>query len=80
MNLGKVQDTLRSDYPYLFDTPPDYSIFIDEIEVSDPTGINFTGIKNYRNLFTILRFTARNVFKSHEITFKMNYNPFDQAV
>ena len=48
--------------------------------MSDPTGINFSGIAPYRNLFTILRFCARNVFKAHEITFRINYSPWEQAV
>lgn len=60
--------------------PLDYSIYIPEIELADPTGINFSGIGPYRNLFTILRFCARNVFKSHEITFRIDYQPWDQAV
>ena len=58
----------------------DYSIYEPDIELADPTGINFQGIKPYRNLFTILRFCARNIFTAHEITFKMNYSPWEQAV
>jgi hypothetical protein len=40
-NLGKVIDTLNTDYPLLFFKPKDYSIYIDDIEVTDPTGIAF---------------------------------------
>ena len=40
-NLGKVIDTLNSDYPLLFYKPLDYSIYIKDIEVTDPTGIAF---------------------------------------
>ena len=65
VNLGKVQDVLRRDYPYLFMKSLDYSIYEPDIELADPTGINFQGIKPYRNLFTILRFCARNIFTSH---------------
>ena len=41
LKLGKVVDTLNSDYPLIFVKPLDYSIYIDEIEVTDPTGIAF---------------------------------------
>jgi len=41
LKLGKVIDTLNSDYPLLFVKPLDYNIYIDEIEVTDPTGIAF---------------------------------------
>lgn len=41
VNLGKVIDTLNQDYPLIFVKPLDYSIYIDEIEVTDPTGIAF---------------------------------------
>jgi hypothetical protein len=40
-NLGKVIDTLKKDYPLIFFKPLDYDIYIDDIEVSDPTGIAF---------------------------------------
>jgi hypothetical protein len=63
-NLGKVIDTLNSDYPLLFIKPLDYSIYIKDIEVTDPTGIAFQGINVYKNLFTALRFFAKTIFKS----------------
>jgi Uncharacterized conserved protein (DUF2358) len=43
-NLGKVIDTLRSDYPLLFHEPLDYSIYVKDIVVKDPTGVVFKGI------------------------------------
>ncbi len=55
-NLGKVIDTLKKDYPLIFYKPLDYDIYIDDIEVSDPTGIAFQGIGTYKNMFTVLRF------------------------
>ena len=41
LNLGRVIDTLNSDYPLIFVKPLDYGIYIDDIEVTDPTGIAF---------------------------------------
>ena len=62
LKLGKVVDTLNSDYPLIFVKPLDYSIYIDEIEVTDPTGIAFQGKNTYKSLFTVLRFFAKTVF------------------
>ena len=73
-NLGKVIDTLNSDYPLLFYKPLDYSIYIKDIEVTDPTGIAFQGIGVYKNLFTALRFFAKTIFKSQDLTYKINYD------
>ena len=50
-NLGKVIDTLNTDYPVLFSKPPDFSIYIDEIEITDPTGKAFQGLDKYKSLF-----------------------------
>ena len=47
-NLGKVIDTLNTDYPLLWFKPLDYSIYIKDIEVTDPTGIAFQGISVYK--------------------------------
>ena len=63
-NLGKVIDTLNSDYPLLFIKPLNYDIYIKDIEVTDPTGIAFQGINVYKNLFTAVRFFAKTIFKS----------------
>ena len=79
-NLGQVIDTLNSDYPLLFYKPLDYSIYIKDIEVTDPTGIAFQGIGIYKNLFTALRFFAKTIFKSQNLTYKLNYDYMEQVV
>lgn len=79
-NLGKVIDTLNKDYPLLFIEPLDYSIYINDIEVTDPTGIAFQGITVYKNLFTALRFFAKTIFKSQILTYKINYDYMEQVV
>jgi len=63
VNMGKVIDTLNKDYPVLFDLPPDFSIYIDEIEITDPTGKAFQGMKVYKNLWAFLRWSNKTVFK-----------------
>ena len=51
LNKGKVIDTLKKDYPEIFTTPLDFSIYDNDLEVSDPNGVEFRGLKNYKNLF-----------------------------
>ena len=80
LNLGTVIDTLNSDYPLLFVKPLDYGIYIEDIEVTDPTGIAFQGLNTYKNLFTILRFFAKTVFTGQNINYKIHYDYLDQAV
>lgn len=80
LNRGKVIDTLRRDYPDIFVTPLDYSIYIKDIEVTDPNGVEFHGLSTYMNLFSVVRFCAKNIFDAHEITFKTTWDPIEQAV
>jgi hypothetical protein len=51
LNKGKVIDTLKKDYPDIFTLPLDFSIYIKDIEVSDPNGVEFHGLKTYMSLF-----------------------------
>ena len=43
LNKGKAFDTLRKDYQYVFERPLDFSIYTNEIQVTDPSGIAFQG-------------------------------------
>lgn len=49
MNLGKAMDTLRKDMPYILKKTPDYSIYHDDITVVDPSGVQLTGMDNYKS-------------------------------
>jgi len=49
MNLGKAMDTLRKDMPSILKKMPDLTIYHDEIMVVDPSGVQITGIENYKN-------------------------------
>jgi Uncharacterized conserved protein (DUF2358) len=75
-NLGKVIDTLRSDYPLLFHEPLDYSIYVKDIVVKDPTGVVFKGIGTCE-LFFILQLsgclhnsmhTSADTYSMHPLT------------
>lgn len=35
-NVGKVIDTLRKDYPRIFEEPPDFDIYTPDLQLRDP--------------------------------------------
>jgi len=55
VNLGKAMDTLRKDMPYILKETPDYSIYHEDIMVVDPSGVQLTGIENYKNSIKFLQ-------------------------
>mmetsp|Transcript_17443 Transcript_17443/g.33068 ORF Transcript_17443/g.33068 Transcript_17443/m.33068 type:complete len:238 (-) Transcript_17443:209-922(-) len=66
MNLGKAMDTLRKDYPMMLHKSPDFSIYHDEISVLDPSGVQLTGLKNYKNSFGFLQTIVRFFYNTSE--------------
>lgn len=54
-NVGTVIDTLRADYPHLLTHPPDYSIYRDDVVISDSTGYRLVGKDAYRTVLFLLR-------------------------
>jgi len=55
LNLGKAMDVLRKDYPYMLRESPDFSIYRDDIQVVDPSGVQLNGLRSYRASFKFLR-------------------------
>merc|ERR1712127_151806 len=55
LNLGKAMDTLRKDYPELLRRKPDYSIFHENIKVTDPSGVQTIGLSNYKSSIRFLQ-------------------------
>jgi len=55
LNLGKAMDTLRKDYPELLRRKPDYSIYHENIQVTDPSGVQTKGLSNYKNSIRVLQ-------------------------
>lgn len=66
INLGRAMDTLRKDYPDMLHQTPDFSIFHDEIYVVDPSGVQLTGLKNYKNSFSFLQTLVRFCYNTSE--------------
>lgn len=55
MNLGKAMDTLRKDMPVILHTSPDYSIYHENIEVIDPSGVRLTGLDKYKSAISFFQ-------------------------
>jgi len=66
INLGRAMDTLRRDYPNMLHQTPDFSIFHDNIYVVDPSGVQLTGLKSYKNSFRFLQTIVRLIYSSTE--------------
>merc|ERR1719359_1863867 len=71
LNRGRVVDALRRDYPNMFTAEPDFSIFREEIELHDPTGVRLRGIGNYKRIFDTLRFLRRTAMQDAELTYRL---------
>jgi len=55
MNLGKAMDVLRKDYPEMLHATPDFSIYNENISVTDPSGVQLSGLGNYKTSFSFLQ-------------------------
>jgi len=55
LNLGKAMDTLRKDYPKMLTREPNFEIFSDDISVVDPSGVQISGLSNYKSSFRFLQ-------------------------
>lgn len=52
--LGKAVDTLKKDYPDILKADPDFSIYHDELETIDPSGVKLHGLHQYKTSFRFL--------------------------
>lgn len=74
--LGKAMDTLRSDYPGILEHDPDFSIYAEDIEVVDPSGVTLHNIKNYKASFQFLHTIIKFFYcpSESELTFRLIYD------
>jgi len=71
LNLGRVIDTLRHDYPLFFISQPDFSIFVPEVELHDPSGMRIRGLKQYSRIFDMIRFLRRTTMQDAQLTYRL---------
>ena len=55
LNLGKAMDVLQKDYPNVLFKSPDFSIYHDQINVFDPSGVMLSGLGSYRQSFRFVQ-------------------------
>ncbi|CAM9300223.1 unnamed protein product, partial [Discosporangium mesarthrocarpum] len=80
INLGKVIDTLRRDYPRIFSDPPDFDIYTADVVLRDPTGVVLTGVKTYKRLFATLRFFRQILMNEVLTKYRVTYDWSKQQV
>ncbi|KAM0938420.1 putative NTF2-like domain superfamily protein [Dioscorea sansibarensis] len=63
VNMGHAIRTLREELPEMFYREPCFDIYRDDVVFKDPVNA-FTGIGNYKLIFSALRFSGRLCFKA----------------
>lgn len=76
LNLGKAMDTLKKDYPVIIKNKPDFSIYHEDLNVVDPSGVQIRGLKSYKQSFAFFQSLVR-IFYSvdrSKVQFRMMYD------
>jgi len=76
MAVGRAIDTLRSDYPDILTKSPDFSIYHDDIEVVDPSGVTLHGLRDYKFSFRIVHALVQFFYcpSDSTLTFRLMYD------
>mmetsp|Transcript_16813 Transcript_16813/g.20182 ORF Transcript_16813/g.20182 Transcript_16813/m.20182 type:complete len:157 (+) Transcript_16813:2-472(+) len=68
-------DTLRKDYPEILKKSPDFSIYHKDINVVDPSGVQLTGLSNYRYSFSFYQTIVKVLYSPRSgLQFRMVYD------
>jgi len=78
LEVGHAMDVLRKDYPKILHTQPDFSIYDQDLELIDPSGVQLHGVKNYKAAFRLLH-TVVGIFYSPSQSILKNRMCFDKA-
>ena len=55
LNRGKAIDALNADAVRFADAELDWSIYSEQIQLADPTGVRARGLANYKRFFQLVR-------------------------
>lgn len=84
LNVGRAMDTLRRDMPEILSKTPDFSIYHEDISVIDPSGVQLTGLTNYKSAFAFLqtfqKFWFQNDDANNGLQFRMVYDFFRASI
>merc|ERR1712176_1099078 len=66
----------RDDYPEILYRAPDFSIYNDEITFLDPSGVQLTGLQNYKRAFSVVQRLAGFLYepKKSRVQMRMKYD------
>eukprot|EP00526_Cylindrotheca_closterium_P012732 CAMPEP_0113625460 /NCGR_PEP_ID=MMETSP0017_2-20120614/13154_1 /TAXON_ID=2856 /ORGANISM="Cylindrotheca closterium" /LENGTH=447 /DNA_ID=CAMNT_0000535581 /DNA_START=169 /DNA_END=1512 /DNA_ORIENTATION=- /assembly_acc=CAM_ASM_000147 len=78
LEVGHAMDVLRTDYPMILTTKPDFSIYDQDLELIDPSGVQLHGVKNYKAAFRLLHAVV-GIFYSPDQSILKNRMCFDKA-
>jgi len=77
VEIGKTIDTIKADLPLIFEDSaprPDLSVFADNIQLSDPTGIKLEGRQSYSEMYSSLRIMSRCLFRNSSTRVRFFYD------
>lgn len=82
LNLGKAMDVLKTDYPQMIHKTPDFSIYHDDIKVVDPSGVQLSGLQNYKNSFSFVQTMAKFFYNMEDssVQYRMMYDFARQSI
>mmetsp|Transcript_28127 Transcript_28127/g.81313 ORF Transcript_28127/g.81313 Transcript_28127/m.81313 type:complete len:510 (-) Transcript_28127:153-1682(-) len=82
MAVGKAIDTLRKDYPDILERSPDFSIYDQNIEVVDPSGVTLHGVKGYKTSFNFMHALVKFFYcpKDSGLTFRLMYDTLRNSI
>lgn len=71
LNLGRAMDVLKRDYPEILRRSPDFSIYHHDITLADPSGVQLSGLKNYKSAFSLLQKLVNFLYSSEKSTIQI---------
>eukprot|EP00542_Grammatophora_oceanica_P021043 CAMPEP_0194031612 /NCGR_PEP_ID=MMETSP0009_2-20130614/4744_1 /TAXON_ID=210454 /ORGANISM="Grammatophora oceanica, Strain CCMP 410" /LENGTH=429 /DNA_ID=CAMNT_0038671819 /DNA_START=45 /DNA_END=1334 /DNA_ORIENTATION=- len=76
LNLGHALDTLKEDYTHILTTPPDYSLYDEELQVLDPAGVSFHGLSKYKTAFKLIHTMVNLLYCKEQslLTYRLVYD------
>ena len=80
LNVGKCIDTLKYDLPLLFDSELDESVYAQNVELRDPSGVQLQGKTAYRQVFSMIRLFKRIMVSEAAVNLRLHYDEPRQTV
>lgn len=82
LSVGHAMDVLRTDYPSILTVNPDFTIYDENFELIDPSGVQLHGVQNYKAAFGLVH-AIIGIFYCPErsgLTFRMCFDKARQNI